>query len=141
MKKKAMTYLNLLLLMVVMVNLTACEVEINPPYEGDSRKTLDLCSRTWVDEYYDSDGNENRQELDFYADRTGVDYIRTVYPDGGVYQNEYPFRWSWTDNKETTLRMVYGPNDVSTLYDAWIRGNALSGYLDDWDNYVDYIGR
>lgn len=73
-------------------------------------------------------------------DRTGVDYLVKVYPDGGVYRNEYRFRWNWENYGQTALRMVYAPGDYSILDRVQIRGNVLSGYLDGWDNYVDYIG-
>ncbi|MCS2877273.1 hypothetical protein NXY41_01445 [Bacteroides fragilis] len=44
------------------------------------------------------------------------------------------------DRSQYSLRMVYGPGDVSYLDDVWIRGNVLSGYLDGHDNYVDFTG-
>lgn len=146
MKTKAFTYLKLLLLAVVMVNLTSCEVTVDDFWDHDGispgydYKSRDLCSRIWVDTYYDANGNWCRQELNFYMDRTGTDYIRKVFPDGGIYENEYRFRWNWDNYGQTSLRMVYGSGDVSFMDGVEIRGNVLSGYLDGWDNYVDFTG-
>ena len=54
MKTKAFKYLKLVLLTFAMVNLTACEIEIDGFYDDDNiggsyyNKSRDLCSRTWV---------------------------------------------------------------------------------------------
>ena len=87
------------------------------------------------------DGNRCRQELDFYLDRTGVDFIRVEYPNGRVETFEYNFRWNWENYAQTSIRMDYGRNDVSYLDDVYIGGNRLSGYLDGRNNFVEYTGR
>ena len=104
-------------------------------------RSSDLCSRTWVSFYRDVDGNRCRQELDFYLDRTGVDFIRVEYPNGHVETFEYYFRWNWENYAQTSIRMDYGRNDVSYLDDVYIGGNRLSGYLDGRNNFVEYTGR
>ena len=103
-------------------------------------KSLDLCSRPWADTFYDANGNYCYQELNFYLDRHGEDYIRVEYPNGRYSESVYSFTWNWEDRSQYSLRMVYGPGDVSYLDDVWIRGNVLSGYLDGHDNYVDFTG-
>ena len=80
------------------------------------------------------------QELDFYLDRTGVDYIRVEYRNGDVEVFEYNFRWNWENYAQTSIRMSYGPGDVSYLDDVYLGGNRLSGYLDGRDNFVEYQG-
>ena len=114
MKTNTFKYLGLALMAVLMVGLTSCEVEID---------------------------NYCCQELDFFLDRTGIDYIRVEYPDGYVEEFEYKFRWSWENFAQTSIRMSYGPNDVSYLDDVYIGGNRLSGYLDGRNNFVEYQGR
>lgn len=147
MKTNTFKYLGLALMAVMMVSLTSCEVEIESFYDDDNyggayySRSSDLCSRTWVSFYYDANGNRCSQELDFYLDRTGVDYIRVEYPRGKVEEFEYHFTWNWENYAQTSIRMVYGRNDVSFLDDVWIGGNRLSGYLDGRDNYVEYQGR
>lgn len=95
MKTNTFKYLGLALMAVMMVSLTSCEVEIDSFYDDDNyggtyySRSSDLCSRTWVSFYYDANGNRCRQELDFYLDRTGVDYIRVEYPRGKVEEFEY----------------------------------------------------
>ena len=132
MKTNTFRYLGLALMAVLMVGLTSCEVEIDSFYDDDNNgpgyynRSADLCSR---------------QELDFFLDRTGIDYIRVEYPDGYVEEFEYKFRWSWENFAQTSIRMSYGPNDVSYLDDVYIGGNRLSGYLDGRNNFVEYQGR
>lgn len=147
MKTNTFKYLGLALMAVMMVSLTSCEVEIDSFYDDDNyggtyySRSSDLCSRTWVSYYYDANGNRCRQELNFYLDRTGVDYIRVEYPRGKVEEFEYYFNWSWENYAQTSIRMAYGRDDVSFLDDVWIGGNRLSGYLDGRNNFVEYQGR
>ena len=147
MKTNAFKYLKLALMAVLMINLTSCEVEIDSFYDDDAigggyyNRSSELCSRTWVDTYRDLDGNYCRQELDFYLDRTGVDYVEVRYPDGYVETFEYRFRWSWVNGSQTSLRMDYGHNDISYLDDIYMGGNTLSGYLNGRNNFVDYQGK
>ena len=88
MKTLTFKYLKLFLLAVAMINLTSCEIEIDDFYDDDNiggsyyNKSLDLCSRPWADTFYDADGNYCYQELNFYLDRHGEDYIRVEYPNG-----------------------------------------------------------
>ena len=146
MKTLTFKYLKLFLLAVAMINLTSCEIEIADFYDDDNiggsyyNKSLDLCSRPWADTFYDADGNYCYQELNFYLDRHGEDYIRVEYPNGRYSESVYSFTWNWEDRSQYSLRMVYGPGDVSYLDDVWIRGNVLSGYLDGHYNYVDFTG-
>ena len=64
----------------LIVTLSSCEyvglgIEFgNGP--GDYRETTDyLCSRTWTDEWTDDYGIYYYQELRFYPDNTGIDYL------------------------------------------------------------------
>lgn len=147
MKTNAFKYLGMALMALMMVSLTSCDVEIDSFYDDDNigggycARSEELCSRTWVSYYYDVDGNRCRQELDFYLDRTGVDYLRVEYRNGAVETFEYTFRWNWDNYAQTSIRMAYGPNDVSYLDDVYIGGNRLSGFLDGHDNFVEYKGR
>ena len=97
-----------------MISLTSCEVEIDSFYDDDNigggyySRSSELCSRTWISYYRDADGNRCCQELDFYLDRTGVDYIRVEYRNGDVEVFEYNFRWNWENYAQTSIRMSYG---------------------------------
>lgn len=147
MKTNTFGYLGLALMAVLMISFTSCEVEIDSFYDDDNisggyyNRSVDLCSRTWASSYWDIDGNYCRQELDFFLDRTGIDYIRVKYPNGYVEEFEYKLRWSWDNYAQTSIRMSYGPNDVSYLDDVYIGGNRLSGYLDGRNNFVEYQGK
>ncbi|WP_455583992.1 hypothetical protein [Bacteroides sp.] len=147
MKTKAFKYLKPVLLVLLMVNLAACEVAIDGFYDDDHigggyyNKSRELCSRTWVRYYYNIDGYYCRQEIDFYLDRRGIDYIRVQYPNGRISEYEYRFVWNWENPAQSSLCMVYAPDDVSHLDEVRIWGNQLTGYLDGWNNYVIYNGR
>ena len=147
MKTSTFKYFGLALMAILMVSFTSCEVEIDSFYDDDNNgagyynRSADLCSRTWVSFYRDMDGNYCRQELDFFLDRTGIDYIRVEYPNGTVEQYEYNFRWNWENYAQTSIRMSYGPNDVSYLDEVYIGGNRLSGYLDGRNNFVEFQGK
>ena len=126
MKTNAFKYLGIALMALMMISLTSCEVEIDSFYDDDNI----------------GGGYYSRccQELDFYLDRTGVDYIRVEYRNGDVEVFEYNFRWNWENYAQTSIRMSYGPGDVSYLDDVYLGGNRLSGYLDGRDNFVEYQG-
>lgn len=106
MKTLTFKYLKLFLLAVAMINLTSCEIEIDDFYDDDNiggsyyNKSLDLCSRPWADTFYDADGNYCYQELNFYLDRHGEDYIRVEYPNGRYSESVYSFTWNWEDRSQ-----------------------------------------
>lgn len=107
MKTLTFKYLKLFLLAVAMINLTSCEIEIDDFYDDDNiggsyyNKSLDLCSRPWADTFYDADGNYCYQELNFYLDRHGEDYIRVEYPNGRYSESVYSFTWNWETVRNT----------------------------------------
>lgn len=146
MKTNTLKYVKLALVAVLMVNLTSCEIGIDRFHDNDNmgvnyNRTNDLTSRTWVSFYQDVDGNNCCQELDFYSDRTGVDFIQVEYPNGRVKTFEYRFYWKWENYAQTSIRMDYGSGDYSFLDDVYIGGNRLSGYLDGQNNYVEFKGK
>jgi hypothetical protein len=114
MKTNAFRYLGLALMAVLTLSLTSCEVEIDSFYDDDNigggyyNRSSDLCSRTWVSFYRDVDGNRCRQELDFYLDRTGVDFIlmdmwrhsNIISVGTGRIMHRLPFAW-------ITVAMMY----------------------------------
>ena len=110
MKTLTFKYLKLFLLAVAMINLTSCEIEIDDFYDDDNiggsyyNKSLDLCSRPWADTFYDADGNYCYQELNFYLDRHGEDYIRVEYPNGRYSESVYSFTWNWEDRSQYSDR-------------------------------------
>ena len=146
MKTNAFKYLGLALMAVLMKALHFAKVELTVfmiaiIMAQDITIVLLICVAAHKSFYRDMDGNYCRQELDFFLDRTGIDYIRVEYPNGAVEQFEYNFRWSWENYAQTSIRMAYAPNDVSYLDDVYIGGNRLSGYLNGRDNFVEYQGK
>lgn len=122
MKTSTFKYFGLALMAILMVSFTSCEVEIDSFYDDDNNgagyynRSADLCSRTWVSFYRDMDGNYCRQELDFFLDRTGIDYIRVEYPNGTVDQYEYNFRWSW----EIMHRLPFVCHTDRMMFHTWM---------------------
>lgn len=96
-------YLKLFLLVVVMINFIFCEIEIDDFYDDDNigglyyNKFFDFCSCFWVDMFYDVDGNYCYQELNFYFDCYGEDYIWVEYFNGCYFELVYFFIWNWED--------------------------------------------
>lgn len=144
MKTKLMKYFGIIVLLTTMVSLTSCEVEFESWYDNDDysesyyRKTRDLCSRTWEDNWK-QDGKYYTQRLDFYENRTGREYMRVESRNGYVTEDFYYFDWNWDNRTQTCVRMYYGPGDVSFLEDLWIGSNTLSGILDGVDVYFKGI--
>ena len=121
MRTKILKYFGMVVVLIIMVNLTSCEVSIESWYDDDDyseiyyRTTRELCSRTWQ-ETWEQDGEYYTQRLDFYENRTGTDIIRIEHRNGYVTQ--------------TCIRMVYGPSDISYFENVWLAGNFLKGTLD-----------
>ena len=112
MKTSTFKYFGLALMAILMVSFTSCEVEIDSFYDDDNNgagyynRSADLCSRTWVSFYRDMDGNYCRQELDFFLDRTGIDYIRVESVGVGKIMHRLPFV-SHTDRMMFHTWMMY----------------------------------
>ena len=63
-----------------------------------------LCSRTWTDSWYDSyDGVSYYQELRFYGDGTGTDYLESVDYYGNRRSSSLRFIWDWTSYNSIVL--------------------------------------
>ena len=77
MRTKILKYFGMVVVLIIMVNLTSCEVSIESWYDDDDyseiyyRTTRELCSRTWQ-ETWEQDGEYYTQRLDFYENRTGT---------------------------------------------------------------------
>ena len=122
MRTKILKYFGMVVVLIIMVNLTSCEVSIESWYDDDDyseiyyRTTRELCSRT--------------QRLDFYENRTGTDIIQIEHRNGYVTEDRYNFEWRWDNSAQTCIRMVYGPSDISYFENIWLAGNFLKGTLD-----------
>lgn len=112
MRTKILKYFGMVVVLIIMVNLTSCEVSIESWYDDDDyseiyyRTTRELCSRTWQ-ETWEQDGEYYTQRLDFYENRTGTDIIRIL-----------AIRQALTTT-HTTIRAII-TNAVPTKYNAFI---------------------
>ena len=94
MRTKILKYFGMVVVLIIMVNLTSCEVSIESWYDDDDyseiyyRTTRELCSRTWQ-ETWEQDGEYYTQRLDFYENRTGTDIIRIEHRNGYVTEDRY----------------------------------------------------
>ena len=135
MRTKILKYFGMVVVLIIMVNLTSCEVSIESWYDDDDyseiyyRTTRELCSRTWQ-ETWEQDGEYYTQRLDFYENRTGTDIIRIEHRNGYATEDRYNFEWRWDNSAQTCIRMVYGPSDISYFENVWLAGNFLKGTLD-----------
>lgn len=135
MRTKILKYFGMVVVLIIMVNLTSCELSIESWYDDDDyseiyyRTTRELCSRTWQETWV-QDGEYYTQRLDFYENRTGTDIIRIEHRNGYVTEDRYNFEWRWDNSAQTCIRMVYGPSDISYFENVWLAGNFLKGTLD-----------
>ena len=117
MRTKILKYFGMVVVLIIMVNLTSCELSIESWYDDDDyseiyyRTTRELCSRTWQ-ETWEQDGEYYTQRLDFYENRTGTDIIRIEHRNGYVTEDRYNFEWRWDNSAQTCIRMVYGPSHI-----------------------------
>ena len=94
--KKFKLYL-LLAFAALIIPLTSCEhVGIGVEFGNGSNSYYEmtdyLCSRPWVDEWYDNNGTYYRQELNFYPDNVGNDYIFTQDRYGYIQESRYRYK-------------------------------------------------
>ena len=127
----------------LIVTLSSCEyvglgIEFgNGP--GDYREITDyLCSRTWTDEWTDDYGIYYYQELRFYPDNTGIDYLYSEDRYGNRQESTLNFAWDWWNSSYTSIRLNYGSR-YSYLDNIQMGGNQLNCLLDNYPAY--FIGK
>lgn len=139
--KKFKLYL-LLAFAALIIPLTSCEhVGIGVEFGNGSNSYYEmtdyLCSRPWVDEWYDNNGTYYRQELNFYPDNVGNDYIFTQDRYGYIQESRYTFVWDWYNSIYTSIRMKYGTRDYSYMENISIGGNRLNCLLNGEPVYFE----
>lgn len=134
MRTKILKYFGMVVVLIIMVNLTSCELSIESWYDDDDyseiyyRTTRELCSRTWQ-ETWEQDGEYYTQRLDFYENRTGTDIIRIEHRNGYVTEDRYNFEWRWDNSAQTCIRMVYGPSDISYFEKCMVGRKLLKRHI------------
>lgn len=130
MKAKRNKWCGLVLSMLLITVLSACNVEWNyndNPYD-EYERTEYLCSRTWVEEWEDH-GIFYRQEVTFSGTHSGWDYIYSEDRYGNRKESESRFVWEWDDYHCTTLRLDYG-DGVTYLDDVRLGNNRFTCFWD-----------
>lgn len=120
----------------------ACDyvgVEIGVGTDAYRENTDYLCSRPWSDEWYDDYGTYYYQELRFYGNNTGEDYLYTQDRHGYIQESMYNFTWDWFNSMYTSIRLTYGPGDYSYMDNISMGGNRLNCLLDGQPVY--FIGK
>ena len=107
-------------------------IEIGNGTNNYREATYYLCSITWVEEWTDSYGDFHRQELRFYDNNMGEDYVLTVDRRGFRKESSYTFVWDWYDANYTSLRLKYGANDYSYMDNIMMGSNRLDCLLDGY---------
>lgn len=127
-------------LAALVVSLASCEVDVAVGNHtlAYRENTEYLCSFVWTDEWYDEFGDYHYQELYFYPDNTGEDYIRVQDRWGFVQEYSYRFRWDWYDSFFTSIRLNYGGGDYSYMDNMRMYNARLDCLLDG--SYVTFIG-
>lgn len=107
-------------------------IELGNGTNNYRESTYYLCSRTWVEEWTDNKGDFHRQEIRFYDNNVGEDYVLTVDRHGFRKESSYTFVWDWYDANYTTLRLKYGMNDYSYMNNIFMGNNRLECLLDGY---------
>ena len=128
------------LISVFPILFSSCEyigigIELGNGTNNYREATYYLCSRTWVEEWTDNYGDFHRQELRFYNNNTGEDYVLTVDKHGYRQETSYTFLWDWYDANYTSLRLKYGANDYSYMDNIFMGNNSLDCLLDGYPAY------
>lgn len=128
------------LISVFPILFSSCEyigigIELGNGTNNYREATYYLCSRTWVEEWTDNYGDFHRQELRFYNNNTGEDYVLTVDKHGYRQETSYTFLWDWYDANYTSLRLKYGANDYSYMDNIFMGNNRLDCLLDGYPAY------
>ena len=82
--------------------LSSCEyvglgIEIGNGTNSYHESTDYLCSRIWTDEWTDEYGVYYYQEICFYPNNTGVDYLYSQDRYGNRQESSLNFGWDWWD--------------------------------------------
>ena len=143
MKTRLVNILKLLPILMMAFTLSSCEdveieLELDDTESCVNYSTSYLVSRVWVDEWTDDKGVFYHQELSFYTNRKGTDYLYSEDRRGVVKESSYGFTWDWRNHRCTALRMNYGHGDYSIMERIVMGGNKLDCLLDG--QYVCFRG-
>lgn len=144
MKTKLHNILKLMPILMMAFTLSSCEgvivdIEVDDPVTNVDYSTDYITSRVWVDEWTDSNGVFYHQELRFYRNHIGSDYIYTEDHLGYTTEASYNFSWDWRNARCTEIRMKYGPADYSYMEDIIMGGNKLDCLIDGQRAY--FVGK
>ena len=143
MKTKIIRILGLLPIFLMAITFTSCEevyLDVDMDGSSDRRyKTEYLCSRVWVDEWEDDNGTFYRQELRFWTDYCGEDYLYSEDRWGYETESSYRFDWDWRNTASTSIRLRYGPGDYSYMERISMGDNRLTCWFDGQSAY--FVGR
>ena len=145
MKTNLVNIMKLLPIVLMAVLLSSCEgvyigVEVeDDPVSDVHYATEYLTSRVWVDEWTDDSGVFYHQELNFYSNRVGTDFLYSEDRWGYRTESSYNFSWDWRNSRCTEIRMKYGPGDYSYMEHIVMSGNKLDCLLDGQRVY--FIGK
>lgn len=117
------------------VSLYSCDEEDQRLYD---EQTDYLCSRTWTDEWTDNDGTYYYQEISFYPNFTGQEYLYSQDASPMKLESEriYNFKWDWDSYSSLYMRYSDG---VSYMDDIRLGGNKLDCSFDN--TWVTFVGK
>ena len=144
MKTKIVRMLKLLPVLIMAITFTSCDdVIVDVELDGHSSEyvyhTDYLCSRVWVDEWHDDYGVFYHQELRFFNDHCGEDFMYTEDRWGKRTETSYTFVWDWRNSRYNSIRLKYAPGDYSYMEHISMGGNELTCLFDGQEAY--FTGR
>ena len=140
MKTRILNIMKFLPILMMAFTLGSCEevgldIELGGGSSHVDYATEYLTSRVWVDEWKDTEGNFYHQELRFYPDRVGSDYMYVEDAWGFREETSYDFYWNWRNSSCTALKLKYGPGDYSYMEHISMGGNRLDCLFDGQEAY------
>ena len=144
MKTSLLNICRLIPILLLAFTFSSCEevfldVEVGGSSSEVSYYTDYLTSRVWVDEWKDEKGTFYHQELRFYPDGIGSDYMYSEDRWGYRSESSYDFQWDWKNSRCKSIRLKYGPGDYSYMDDISMGGNTLDCLFDGQDAY--FVGK
>lgn len=128
-------FCRILLIFIMPLMLNACDyvgfgIEFGTGTNEYREATAYLCSYLWTDEWVDDRGTRYYQELSFYPDGKGEDYIVSEDRFGFRQETRYAFVWDWWDTFCTSIRLTYGKGDYSYMENIRVERNRLECLYD-----------
>lgn len=129
--------------LTLILTLNSCDhvgigIELGGETNNYRESTDYLCSRIWASEWYDEYDVYYYQEICFYPNNTGSDYLYSQDRWGNTKTSTLNFAWDWWNTSYTSIRLDYG-RKFSYMDNIQMGGNQLNCLFNNYPAY--FIGK